>query len=146
PPRARRREPGVAGPPARCACGEAEAATAVTRPRAREPAADPPRRAARGAVRRRAQHPAAARGARALHRLAVLLPRLGPEREVPGDPREPGRARALRRRAGAPARDPAGRVAAPARRVRLLAGARGRRRRDDRGQALLLPPPAGRPR
>ena len=40
-----------------------------------------------------------ARRARAVHRLAVLLPRLGSEGQVPGDPRAPGRARALRRRA-----------------------------------------------
>ena len=40
-----------------------------------------------------------------LHRLAVLLPRLGPEGQVPGDPRAAGRARALRRRAGAARRD-----------------------------------------
>ena len=46
-----------------------------------------------------------ARGARAVHRLAVLLPRLGPEGQVPGDPRQPGRARALRRRAGDARRD-----------------------------------------
>ena len=44
----------------------------------------------------------------AVHRLAVLLPRLGPEGQVPGDPRQPGGAGALRRRAGAAARDPAG--------------------------------------
>ena len=55
-----------------------------------------------------------ARRARAVHRLAVLLPRVGPEGQVPGDSREPGGARALRRRAGAPAHDPSGRGAATA--------------------------------
>ena len=45
------------------------------------------------------------RRARPVHRLAVLLPRLGPEGAVPGDPREARRARAPRRRARRTRRD-----------------------------------------
>ena len=58
----------------------------------------------RAAVHRHARGRAGARRARPVHRLAVLLPRVGPEGQVPGDPRQPGGARALRRRAGAAAR------------------------------------------
>ena len=58
---------------------------------------------------------------------------------------QPGGARALRRRAGRARRDRARRLAAGARRLRLLARAcRGRRRRRRR-DALLLPAPAGGP-
>ena len=78
-----------------------------------------------------------------LHRLAVLLPRVGAERQVPGDPRASRGARALRRRAGAARGDRRGAVADPAGRLRLLAGARRGRRRRPRGRhALLLPAPA----
>ena len=56
-------------------------------------------RAAGAAVRGQSRGRAAARRARAVHRLAVLLPRVGPEGQVPGDPRQPGGARAVRRRA-----------------------------------------------
>ena len=75
-----------------------------------------------------------ARRARAAHRLAVLLPRLGPEGQVPDDPRAAGRARALRRRAGGARPDRPRTVAAGTRRLRLLAGARGGRRRGRRGR------------
>ena len=60
----------------------------------------------------------------AVHRLAVLLPRVGAEGQVPGDPRAAGGARALRRRAGAPGRDRPRRAVRRARRLRLLARAR----------------------
>ena len=66
-----------------------------------------------------------------VHRLAVLLPRLGAEGQVPGDPRAAGRARALRRRAArcSTGSSTSGSLAR-ARRLRLLAGARrGRRHR-----------------
>ena len=61
---------------------------------ARAPRAGRVRRPADAAVQRDADRGADARRARPVHRLAVLLPRLGPEGQVPGDPREPGRARA----------------------------------------------------
>ncbi len=104
--------------------------------------AEPPR----PAVHRHPHGRAAAGRPRSLHRLAVLLPRLGAEGQVPGDPREPGGAGALRRRPGAPARDPAGRVAAGRGHLRPMARARGGRRRRDRRDALLVPAAAGRPR
>ena len=56
------------------------------------------RRPAGAVVHRHAHGRAGARGAARVHRLAVLLPRLGAEGEVPGDPRAAGGARALRRR------------------------------------------------
>ena len=116
---ARHGEPRAAGAPAHPARREGpEAAPAAharrgptgSRPRTRDPA--------RAAVRRHAPRPAAARRPRPVHRLAVLLPRLGPQGQVPGDPRQPGGAGALRRRPGAPARDPAGGVAARRRHLR----------------------------
>ena len=80
-----------------------------------------------------------------VRRLAVLLPRLGAEGEVPRDPRAPRGPRALRRRTRAARGDHERRAAPPARGARLLACAGGRRRRPARaGHALLLPPPAGR--
>ena len=83
----------------------------------------------------------------AVHRLAVLLPRLGSEGQVPGDPRQPGRARALRRRAARCSPRSSRDGSLQARGVlRLLAGARRGRRRRRRRDALLLPAPAGRPR
>ena len=97
---ARPREPGAAGAAARAARREAAPAAAAPRRGAREhreqvefdDLREPPFDGTR-LVR--------AHGGRArpVHRLAVLLPRLGPEGEVPRDPREPGRARAVRRRA-----------------------------------------------
>ena len=59
---------------------------------------------------------------------------------------QPGRARALRRRARRSSRDRPARGAAGARCLRLLAGARRGRRRRLGDDALLLPAPAGRPR
>ena len=98
--------------------------------------------------RRRRSSPAAACRARSrdaprLHRLAVLLPRLGAEGQVPGDPRRAGGARALGRRPGLLDRIVARQAAHGARRLRLLAGARrGRRHRCRDDDALLFPPPA----
>ena len=97
----RRRESRAAGAAAHPACGEGAQAAALARRRAREPRGCPADRSARAAVRGNARRRAGARRARAVHRLAVLLPCLGPEGKIPGDPREPGRARAVRRRAGA---------------------------------------------
>ena len=57
------------------------------------------RRARDAGVHRRARRRAVARDAARVHRLAVLLPRLGAEGQVPGDPRAARGARALRRRA-----------------------------------------------
>ena len=54
---------------------------------------------AAAAVRRRAQVEPSVAELRAVRRLAVLLPRLGSQGPVPGDPRAAGGARALRRRA-----------------------------------------------
>ena len=71
-----------------------------------------------------------------LHRLAVLLPRLGAEGEVPRDPRAARRARALRRRARRLLDEIVATRCLPAAwRVRLLAGALRRRRRRARGRA-----------
>ena len=138
PPRARRGEPRAAGAAARPARREAAAAAAPARRGAREPRAGSRSTICRappftGTRERRA----GARRARAVRRLAVLLPRLGPEGEVPGDPR------ATRPRASSTTtpRRCCGeivqrRVAARARRLRLLAGARrGRRRRGRRTRA-----------
>ncbi len=103
------------------------------------------RRPARAGVHRPPSRRARPRDAPRVHRLAVLLPRLGAEGQVPGDPRAARRARALRRRA-APARPDRGRAAPHrTRRLRLLARVvRGRRRRARRGHALQLPAPADR--
>ena len=87
---------------------------------------------------------ARARRARAADRLAVLLPRVGPEGQVPGDPRAARRRRSSsttrRRVLDEIVRD--GSLHA-ARRLRLLARARRGRRRRPRRDALLLPAPAG---
>ena len=104
--RARRREPRAAGAAARAARRARAQAAALARGGAREPAPS-----SRSTTCRRRRSPARAiveprsRSSRDVHRLAVLLPRLGAEGQVPGDPRQPGRARALRRRAGAARRD-----------------------------------------
>ena len=70
-------------------------------------------------------------------RLAVLLPRLGAEGEVSRHPRPAGRARALRRRDRAARGDRSRRSPGSARRLRLLAGARGGRRHRARGRRSL---------
>ena len=77
------------------------------------------------------------RDASPLHRLAVLLLRLGAEGQVPGDSRAAGGAVALGRRDEAPRRDPCRQAAPGSRCVRLLAGSRRRRRHRARRHALL---------
>ena len=107
------------------------------------------RRPADAAVHRHARvvEPTLATLAR-VHRLAVLLPRLGAEGQVPGDPRAAGGARALRRRAGAARRD----RRATSCSARAASTASGRRTPTattsllDGRHALLVPAPAGRVR
>ena len=92
--------------------------------RHRVPFADLPAPAFGGVRVRRA----GARDAPRVHRLAVLLPRVGAEGPLPGDPRAARGARAVRRRAAAARRDRPRRVARRPRRLRLLAGGVRRRR------------------
>ena len=93
------------------------------------------RRPARAGVPRHARRRARAGDAARLRRLAVLLPRLGPEGQVPRDPRAARGAGALRRRAGAARPDRPRRPAHRARRARLLAGVVRRRGHRGRGRA-----------
>mgnify|MGYP003694371665 CR=1 FL=1 len=81
------------------------------------------RRPADAAVHRHEVGRARPRHAARVHRLAVLLPRVGAEGQVPGDPRPAGGEGALRRRAGAARRDRARRIA----RRRAASTATGRR-------------------
>ena len=124
----------------------------------REPRAGPVRRPARPHLHRRTHRRPGPDHAAGDDRLAVPLPRLGAEGQVPGDPRPAGGPRALRRRERPARPDHRGRPVPGARRVRLLARARRRRRHRDRrrsGEAsrhLRLPmlrqqtaKPAGRP-
>ena len=67
---------------------------------------------------------AGARDAPRVHRLAVLLPCVGAEGPLPGDPRAARGARGVRRRAAAPRRDRPRRAARGPRRLRVLAGVR----------------------
>ena len=98
-----------------------------------EPAPRLVRRPAGAAVHRRAARRADLADAPAVRRLAVLLPRLGAEGPVPGDPRAARGARALRRRRWrCSTRSPSDGLAAGRGRLRLLACARGRRRRRAR--------------
>ncbi len=154
---ARRGEPRRPGTVARAARGEGPQAAAIARGGAREPNAD---RVARGGPRGPVLHGRAARrrrhrGAPRLHRLDVLLPRLGAEGAVPGDPRRPGArrggARAVLERECAPRRGRGLGLADRARDPRVLARkGRGRRRRPRSctrwGRSLPDAPPAGRPR
>ncbi len=140
---ARRRQPRGAGAPARAARREGAPPAAAARRGAREPPAARLRRAARAVLHRHEVGRAVARGAAPLHRLAVLLPRLGAEGQVPGDPRAARGPRALRRRRRAARRDRSRRVASRAGRLRLLARARrGRRRRARERRALPDAAPA----
>ena len=125
---ARRREPGAPGAVAPPARGTRPQAAPFARAGARQPAPRPVLRVARARVRRRPARRARAGDAPRVHRLAVLLPRVGAEGPLPGDPRAAGGARAVRRRAAAPRRDRPRRAARRARRVRLLAGGVRRRR------------------
>ena len=95
---------------------------------AREQARGRVRRPRDAVVHRPPVRRAVARDAARVHRLAVLLLRLGAEGQVPGDPRAARGARALRRRARAARRDRPRRPAHRARRLRLLAGVVRRRR------------------
>ncbi len=115
------------------------------RRRTRQPASRRVRRRSRAAVRRHAPHRAFACDVARVHRLAVLLPRVGAEGPLPRDPRTAGGARGVRRRTGDARRDRRRRAVAGARRLRLLAGRVGRRRHrpaGSGGDALLLPSPA----
>ena len=105
------------------------AAAAAVRRGAREPAADrlgAPRRCRRPSfLGRRVLDDVPLARARAVHRLDVLLHRLGAEGPLPGDPRASavrrGGARALRQRAGAARAHRRREAADGARRLRLLA-------------------------
>ena len=136
-------QPRGAGAAARAARREGAAAAADTRRRPREPPAAQLRRAAGADVHRHEVGRTVARGAAPVHRLAVLLPRLGAEGEVPGDPGTAGRARALRRRGGAARRDRPRRPPPRGGRLRLLVRARrGRRHRPGERRALPDAAPA----
>ena len=141
--RLRPREPRAPGPPPCAARRARPQAAAPDRGRARERAARLVRRRRAAAVRRPARRRARPRDARAVRRLAVLLPRVGAEGQVPGDPRAPRGARALRRRARAARRDRRRRQPAPA---GYTGSGRRAREGDDvalaDGHALLLPAPA----
>ena len=93
----------------------------AARGREGEPRAGLLRRAGGARVHWNAHDRAGAGRPRSLHRLAVLLSRLGPEGQVPGDSRPAGRPRALRRRARGAGRARPRRGAGRARRVRVLA-------------------------
>ena len=84
------------------------------------------------------------RDAARVHRLAVLLPRVGAEGEVPGDPRAAGGARAVRRRAAAARPRSSSERLLTARGVFGFwpAHAEGDDVVVDETDALLLPPPA----
>ena len=91
---ARRREPRAPGaaphPARREACG---GRSSRSRARARTATASSSATCSRSPVQGDTRVERGGRGARRLHRLAVLLPRVGPQGEVPGDPRAAGRAR-----------------------------------------------------
>ena len=95
---------------------------------ARQPRVGLVRRSADADLHRRPRRPARPHHAPRDDRLAVLLPRLGAEGQVPGDPGAAGRAGALRRGERAARRDHRRRFAGGPRRVRLLAGPRRWRR------------------
>ena len=86
---------------------------------------------------------AGARGAARVHRLAVLLPRLGAEGEVPGDPRAAGGAGGSTTTRSSCSTRSSATVSCRARRLRLLARARrGRRHRPRERRALPDAAPA----
>ena len=129
-------------PPAGAARRPHAQAAAPARRREGELRARVLRRAPEAAVHRDAQRRARPRDAPPLHRLAVLLLRLGAEGQVPGDPRAAGGAVALRRRDEAPRRDPCRQAAPGPRCVRLLARGRRRGRHRARRHALRHAAPA----
>ena len=149
PRRARRREPRAPGAAARAARREAAPAAAPARRGARATASRSRSTTCR-CRRSRARaivEPALGR-ARPVHRLAVLLPRLGSEGQVPGDPR------ATRRRASStttrsPLLDADRRATARSRPRGVYGFWPAHAEGDDvvaRRHALLLPAPAGRER
>ena len=89
---ARHREPRRPGAAARPPRREGAQAAAAARAGAREPAPRLVRRPAGAGVHGPQAGRAGPRDAAGVHRLAVLLPRVGAEGEVPGDPRAAGRA------------------------------------------------------
>ena len=119
-------EPRAPGASARAARRTRPQAAAADRRRACQPATRLLRRPARAAVHGHADRGARPRVADALRRLAVLLPCLGAEGQVPGDPRPSRGEGAVRRRARAARRAHGCTVAASPRRVRLLARPLGR--------------------
>ncbi len=135
--RARRREPRRPGAAARAARREGAASVAAARRGAGEPRAARLRRPRRARVHRHACRDALARRASRPDRLAVLLPRLGAEGQVPRHPRTAGGAGALRRRDRAARRDRARRPPAGARGLWILARARGGGRRRPRERCPL---------
>ncbi len=142
--RPRRREPRGAGAAARGARREGAQAAALARRGESEPRAAVLRRSGCPTVRGHAARRAHRLGAARLRGLDVPLPCVGVEGPLPRHPRQPGRAGALRRRPGAARRARARRRPRPTRGLRLLAGARGpRRRRARRRRSLPLPPAAG---
>jgi 5-methyltetrahydrofolate--homocysteine methyltransferase len=94
-------EPGAAGTAEGAARRQTEAAAAPAGGGPRERRARRLQRPARVAIHGHEAGDTGARRARTVHRLAVLLPRLGPEGQVPCDPGPARGARAVRRRAGA---------------------------------------------
>ncbi len=121
-------EPRAAGPHARAARRARPQAAAAGGRGAREPGGRRVRRARDAGLHRRADRRAVARDAAPVHRLAVLLPHLGAEGPLPGDPRAARGEGALRRRAGAARRDRPRRTAHRERCLRLLARVVRRRR------------------
>ena len=143
----RRREPRVARPAAHAARREGAQAAAAVRRRPRQPAASRLHRPPGALVHRTPRGRARPRDDPPLHRLAVLLPRLGAEGQVPRAARAAGRTRALRRRARRSRPDRLDARLPAAGRVRLLARPLRRRRRPARGRAAVpLPAPAERVR
>ena len=124
------REPGRPGGAARAVRHAPAEAAAVLRAREGQPA--PPGLDRGGPAGARVSRPPHRRGragrAGAVHRLDVLLPRVGAQGPLPGDPRAPGvrrsRPRAVRQRAGAAGPDRRRAAARGARRLRLLAARR----------------------
>ena len=124
-----RREPRAPGDAARAARGTgAQAAAPARRRRARTGTASPFDELPAPAFTGRAFVEPPLETLRRVHRLEVLLPRVGAQGPLPGDPRAAGGARAVRRRAAAARRDRRATTARRARRLRLLAGVVRRRR------------------
>ena len=121
--RSGRGQPGRAGTPARAARGQGTAPAAHARAGPVEQGRCRLRRPARPRVHRRAYRRTRHRHPARVHRLAVPLPRLGAEGQVPGDPRPAGGPGTVRRRERTARPDRGGRRVHRPWRVRLLAGA-----------------------